>query len=97
MNKQFRVAPFENLLFLALYNVASTNRLTVILVMNKKAPINAMAAKTGPSSTSKQRAVSTIVEVISDTLKKGSNRLYLVSVPSRDASMLHIKNEPEDG
>ena len=41
--------------------------------MNKKELIDAMAAKTGSSKADAERAVSALIEIISDTLKKGDS------------------------
>ena len=41
--------------------------------MNKKELIDAMAAKTGSSKADAERAVGALIEVISDTLKKGDS------------------------
>ncbi|SFN74181.1 DNA-binding protein HU-beta [Nitrosospira briensis] len=41
--------------------------------MNKKELIDAMAAKTGSSKSDAERAVGALLEVISDTLKKGDS------------------------
>jgi DNA-binding protein HU-beta len=41
--------------------------------MNKKELVNAMAAKTDSSGVAADRAVNALVEIISDTLKKGGS------------------------
>jgi DNA-binding protein HU-beta len=41
--------------------------------MNKKELVDAMAAKTGSSGAAADRAVNALVEIISDTLKKGDS------------------------
>jgi DNA-binding protein HU-beta len=40
--------------------------------MNKKERVDAMAAKTDSSGAAADRAVNALVEIISDTLKKGN-------------------------
>ena len=41
--------------------------------MNRKELINAMAAKTGSNRVDAQRTVAALIEIISDTLKKGDS------------------------
>lgn len=41
--------------------------------MNRKELIEAMATKTGSSKTDAERAIGALIEIISDTLKKGNS------------------------
>jgi hypothetical protein len=56
-------------------HVLIVSRLSVgngLPIMNKKERVDAMAAKTDSSGAAADRAVNALVEIISDTLKKGN-------------------------